>query len=175
MLAGIDRSKKTIGVMALVVLALIAVRFGCNRLSFAEADKKVTISLPPPVPAGGDPKMAPPAFVVQRLEAQTITKTMRVTAYCPCRKCCWPFADGITASGWPACPGALFCAADPSIPFGTCIEIPGYSKLGVMVLDRGGAIKGDRLDVLFYDGDLKTSHARARAWGVQYLECRIYK
>ena len=38
----------------------------------------------------------------------------------------------------------------------------------VPVLDRGGAIKGARLDVLY------ATHEQARAWGVQELEVAIW-
>jgi len=41
-------------------------------------------------------------------------------------------------------------------------------------MDRGGDIKGNRLDVLFYNGNLETSHQKAIAWGVKYLECKFY-
>ncbi|RLF48212.1 MAG: peptidoglycan-binding protein, partial [Thermoplasmata archaeon] len=52
------------------------------------------------------------------------------------------------------------------IPFGTMIEIPGYGT--VPVLDRGGAIKGDRLDVFF------PTEKQALQWGVKYLDVKIY-
>ena len=70
-----------------------------------------------------------------------------VTAYCPCAKCCGKWADGITASGKPVTAnGGFFCAADKSIPFGTLIAIPGYNGgKPVPVLDRGGAIRGNKL------------------------------
>ena len=87
----------------------------------------------------------------------------RITAYCPCVQCCGRFSDGITASGSPA-KGKLI-AAPKSIPFGTWINIEGYGY--AEVLDRGGAIKGRRLDLLF------PTHQEALNWGVQYLEIEI--
>lgn len=87
----------------------------------------------------------------------------RITAYCPCVKCCGKWADGITASGAKA-EGKLI-AAPPEIPFGTWIDIPGYGM--AEVLDRGGSIKGRRLDVLF------PTHQEALEWGVKYLEIRL--
>ena len=87
----------------------------------------------------------------------------RVTAYCSGSCCCGRFADGITASGKPA-KGKLI-AAPKSIPFYTWIDIPGYGY--AEVLDRGGSIKGKRLDLLFPD------HQSALNWGVQYLEVKI--
>ncbi|MBE3040551.1 MAG: 3D domain-containing protein [Chloroflexi bacterium] len=83
----------------------------------------------------------------------------RVTAYCPCKLCCGPKARGITASGTRA--DHPLVAAPPEIPFGTVLDIPGYGR--VKAEDRGGAIKGLRLDVLF------PTHKDALQWGVQYL------
>ncbi len=89
-----------------------------------------------------------------------------VTAYCPCSDCCQNFADGITASGRPA--KGFFVAAPPEMPFGAMISIPGYAGGEfVPVLDRGGAIVGNRLDVFF------SSHEDAIKFGRRYLEVRI--
>ena len=91
----------------------------------------------------------------------------RVTAYCPCESCCGNFADGMTASGARAV-GKLIAAPKDipkEIPFGTWINVPGYGY--AEVLDRGGSIKGRRLDVLF------PTHQEALDWGVQYLEIEI--
>jgi 3D (Asp-Asp-Asp) domain-containing protein len=93
---------------------------------------------------------------------------MRVTAYCPCRRCCGRYADGITACGHKIQPGDCFVAADKRFPFGTEITVPGYnSGSRVKVLDRGGAIRGNRLDVFF------NSHSKALKWGVKYLDVKV--
>ncbi len=93
---------------------------------------------------------------------------MRVTAYCPCPSCCGEYSDGITACGHEIQPGDTFVAADRRYPFGTEMLIPGYSNnRPVKVLDRGGTIKGNRLDVFF------ATHEEALKWGVQYLEVNI--
>lgn len=93
---------------------------------------------------------------------------MRVTGYCPCSKCCGSFADGRTANNHLIRSGDKFVAADKSHPFGTEIIIPGYNTgQPVKVMDRGKAIKGDRLDVFFH------SHQQAREWGVQYLDVLV--
>ena len=91
----------------------------------------------------------------------------RVTAYCSGSCCCEEFADGITASGYKIKRFDQLVAAPKSIPFHTWIYIPGYSDGHVEVLDRGGSIKGKRLDLLFPD------HQSALNWGVQYLEIRL--
>ena len=95
---------------------------------------------------------------------------MRVTAYCPCPQCCGEYSDGITACGHEIQPGDAFVAADKRFPFGTEMLIPGYSTgQPVKVLDRGGAIKGNRLDVFF------ATHEEALEWGVKYLKVNVRK
>ena len=95
-------------------------------------------------------------------------RRMVVTAYCPCTHCCGPKAQGITASGRPvSANGGKFVAADRDLPFGTLLVIPGYNNdRPTEVLDRGGAIRGDRLDVFF------PTHEEARRWGVRRLVVR---
>ena len=93
---------------------------------------------------------------------------MRVTAYCPCEKCCGEFADGITASGHKIHPGDCFVAADSSLPFGTELIVPDYNaNRPVKVLDRGGAITGNHLDVFF------PTHEQALQWGVKNLDVKV--
>ncbi|MEJ2702649.1 MAG: 3D domain-containing protein [Sedimentisphaerales bacterium] len=96
------------------------------------------------------------------------TVLMRVTGYCPCPKCCGKHSDGITASGHEITHGDTFVAADRRYGFGTRMIVPGYNdSKPVDVLDRGGAIRGDRLDVFF------DSHEQARQWGVRYLAVKV--
>jgi 3D (Asp-Asp-Asp) domain-containing protein len=93
---------------------------------------------------------------------------MRVTGYCPCSQCCGVFSDGITANNHHIQPGDAFVAADKRFKFGTEMVIPGYnSSKSVQVMDRGGAIKGDRLDLFFH------THQQALEWGVQYLDVLV--
>src|SRR5689334_19583680 len=78
--------------------------------------------------------------------------SMEVTAYCRCAKCCGKHAHGLTASGKPVSyNNGIFVAADTSVlPFGTKLLVPGYNRgESVEVIDRGGAIKGNHLDVFF--------------------------
>lgn len=113
---------------------------------------------------------APPDFARRRQSPPaTHIVQMIVTAYCPCEKCCGRWADGITASGKPVSANkGRFVAAPAGIPFFNQISIPGYAGgLPVPVLDRGGAINGDRLDVFF------PTHAEALAWGRQTLMVAI--
>jgi 3D (Asp-Asp-Asp) domain-containing protein len=96
------------------------------------------------------------------LAPRTRVMMMEVTAYCPCTRCCGPKAQGITASGKPVSfNGGRFVAADTRLlKFHTKLVIPGYANdQPVPVIDRGGAIKGHKLDVYF------PSHQTARQWG----------
>ena len=100
------------------------------------------------------------------------TMRMLVTAYSPDERSCGKWADGITASGrsvWTN--GMKLVAADTRLlPFGSIVSIPGYNGgKPVPVLDRGGKIKGHRLDVLY------PTHEIARRWGVQRLEVIIWE
>ena len=62
-------------------------------------------------------------------------------------------------------------AADTSLlPFGSMVSVPGYADGEVVpVLDRGGAIKGRRLDVLY------PTHEIARKWGRQRLQVTVWE
>jgi 3D (Asp-Asp-Asp) domain-containing protein len=91
-----------------------------------------------------------------------------VTAYCPCEKCCGKWANmpgpRVTANGHKIQDGDKFVAAPKNTPFNTWLYIKGYSNEPIMVLDRGGAIKGKRLDVFF------PTHQEALNWGVKEIE-----
>lgn len=91
---------------------------------------------------------------------------MRVTAYSPDERSCGTQADGITASGYSVeTNGGDLVAADARLfRFGSMLSVPGYAGGAIVpVLDRGGVIKGTRLDVLY------PTHLEARRWGVQYI------
>ena len=86
----------------------------------------------------------------------------KLTAYCPCVKCCGK-SDGITATGTTATEGRTI-AVDPAIiPYGSTVTL--YFADGTShtytAEDCGGAIKGNRIDVFF------DSHQAARKFGVQ--------
>ena len=90
------------------------------------------------------------------------TTLFKVTAYCPCIKCCGK-TNGITASGTKATQGRTI-AASSQFSFGTKLLINGTTYT---VEDRGGAIKGNRIDVYF------NTHSEALAWGVKYLPVKV--
>jgi 3D (Asp-Asp-Asp) domain-containing protein len=96
------------------------------------------------------------------------TVRMRVTAYCACKECCGKYADGITACGHKIRRGDAFVAADRKYSFGTEMIVPGYNNgKPIKVLDRGGAIRGNKLDVFF------NSHKEAMQWGVKYIDVLV--
>jgi len=106
-----------------------------------------------------------------------VSVVMNVSAYCACEKCCGTGSPGITASGAPVDAVSHLVAAPPEYPFGTVMIVPGYGSGPVCVLDRGGAIKGNRLDVLVYDPKLsdKQNHKAARKWGRRQLTVKIWE
>lgn len=96
---------------------------------------------------------------------ETVSKgtVYTITAYCPCVRCCGK-SDGITASGVKAVEGVTV-AMNKSIPFGTKIYIDGVGER--VVQDRGGAIKGNKID-LYFD-----SHEKALEFGRQTKQVTI--
>jgi 3D (Asp-Asp-Asp) domain-containing protein len=100
------------------------------------------------------------------------TLSMLVTAYSPDERSCGESADGITASGYSVWTnGMKMVAADTDVlPFGALISVPGYDDANIVpVLDRGAAIKGHRLDVLY------PTHEQAERWGVQRLNVIVWE
>lgn len=99
------------------------------------------------------------------VEEPTSLGTFKLTAYCPCPKCCGQWADGITYTGTEATAGRTI-AVDPNvIPLGSTVHINGQAYTAE---DIGGAIKGNRIDVYF------PTHTEALQFGVQYAEVAIY-
>ena len=87
----------------------------------------------------------------------------RLTAYCPCAKCCGKWANGITATGTTATEGRTI-AVDPAlIPYGATVTVyfPDGASHSYTAEDCGGGIKGNRLDIYFDD------HQAALQFGVQ--------
>ena len=112
---------------------------------------------------------APVAIPVAPTPAARVIR-MEVTAYCACKKCCGPGAMGLTASGKTVkYNGGRFVAADTKVlPFSTKLQVPGYaSGQPVEVIDRGGAIKGNKLDLFF------ATHEAALKWGRQWVDVTV--
>ena len=93
-------------------------------------------------------------LLYKELEAYNLYANMtyigdfKLTGYCACKKCCGKSPSnpnyGKTAMGTMATEGRTV-AMDKRFPFGTKVYIEG---LGVRIVeDRGGAVKGNRIDV----------------------------
>lgn len=103
-------------------------------------------------------------MVAEASEPETISLgEYKLTAYCACKNCCGK-TDGITASGVKATEGITIAADTTVLPFGTEVIIDGHTYI---VQDRGGAIKGNRIDVYFDD------HNEALDFGVRYKEIYV--
>ncbi len=176
---GLCAAAAVIVVTASVATGLTMVRTTAEVVSAASAPEPAVEIEPVATPAS-TPAPVPEAEA-EVVEAVTFdgrplrkveTMTMRVTAYSPHAESCGEWADGITASGmsvWTN--GMRLVAADTRLlPFGSIVSVPGYHDgEPVQVLDRGGAIKGKRLDVLY------PTHERALQWGVQELEVTVWE
>ena len=85
------------------------------------------------------------------------------TGYCNCTKCCGK-TTGTTASGTKATAGRTV-AMSSKYSFGTKVEIKGMGTY--VVEDRGGAIKGNKIDVYF------GSHQEALNFGRRTVYLRV--
>ena len=88
--------------------------------------------------------------------------TYKITAYCPCSKCCGK-TTGRTASGTKATAGRTV-AASSKFAFGTKLNIGGHIYT---VEDRGGAVNGNKIDIFV------NTHAEALQWGVRYMNVSV--
>jgi len=148
---GVFPNSKTV-VAAILLTAVVCVPICIAGAVYAKAGGRITLL----------------STTATEQSGQWQTVQMRVTAYCPCEKCCGKYSNGQTACGHKIRPGDAFVAADKEYSFGTEIIIPGYENAApVKVLDRGGAIRGNRLDVFF------SSHEEALKWGVRHLDVKV--
>lgn len=103
------------------------------------------------------PAVAVAAIQPPALEPEPEWIEYEATAYCSCEKCCGSWAlnrpDGIvyTASGAVTEQGVTIAADWDVLPPGTVVYIDGLGER--VVQDRGGAIKGNAVDVYFEDHD----------------------
>ena len=96
--------------------------------------------------------------------------TFKLTAYCPCSKCCGKWANDASVKvgsiGVPLVQGTSIAVDPKVIPYRSSVYIDGHEY---KAHDCGGAIKGNRIDVYFED------HSVALQFGVQYKEVFIWK
>ncbi len=85
-----------------------------------------------------------------------------ITAYCTCRVCCGVYSGrNRTASGTVPTSNRTIAVDTSVIPFGTKVVINGQVYVAE---DRGGAIKGKRIDMFFM------THKEALRWGRRTME-----
>ncbi len=97
---------------------------------------------------------------------------MTVTGYSPDARSCGKYADNKTAimySVWTN--GMNLVAADPRVlPYKSLISVPGYAGSEIVpIMDCGGAIKGNRLDLLY------PTHEMALQWGIRQLPVTVWE
>jgi 3D (Asp-Asp-Asp) domain-containing protein len=100
------------------------------------------------------------------------TLRMRVTAYSPDFRSCGTSDDGITSTLHSVeTNNYQLVAADPRVlRYGSMVSVKGYANESVVpVLDCGGKIKGNRLDLLF------PTHGQARAWGSKWIDVTVWE
>ena len=117
----------------------------------------------PPVIADKLPGEDKPAEGCAVLDIGEPMGEFKLTAYCPCAKCCGKWANGITATGTTATEGRTIAVDPRVIPYGSSVTIYFADGTGhtYTAEDCGGAIKENRIDVFFDD------HETARAFGVR--------
>lgn len=97
---------------------------------------------------------------------------MTITGYSPDERSCGKFADNKTATMYSVWTNGMnLVAADPKVlPYWSMVSIPGYANGDIVpVLDCGGAIKGNRIDLLY------PTHKIARQWGVRQLPVTVWE
>lgn len=107
---------------------------------------------------------APASVELDKVTEPESLGEFKLTAYCPCEKCCGEWADGITYTGTVATAGRTVAVDPRVIPLGSTVRINGHDYIAE---DIGGAIKENRVDVFF------DTHQEALQFGVQYADVAI--
>lgn len=104
-------------------------------------------------------------------QGRTLLGSFSLTAYCACYKCCGKQPGspgyGITSSGKKVQEGVTIAADTRVIPMGSRVYIEGVGER--IVQDRGGAIKGNRIDIYF------ASHSDALKFGRKTRQVYLIK
>ena len=96
---------------------------------------------------------------------------MKVSAYCPCKKCCGKYADGKTSRGRNAWTTLGVAAAPKLLPYGTELGIPG---IGTRVIDdTGGAMRQSAKKGIYHIDVRFHNHQEAINFGVKWLDVKI--
>jgi len=151
-------------VLVLIVLFLIVCFFLFQVVVSTSADDRVNLRLATrqaPVTLHSDK-------VVSRRSVPIVELYMEISAYSPSVQEC-DAAPLITASGQKVRVGGV--AADlRKFPLGTRLRIPGYNNgKPCTVIDSGGSIKGNRLDVFMWETHAAIHWGRRRNVRVEVL------
>lgn len=128
-----------------------------------------------------EPRVLIPEPVVERKPRTVSRGTVvsrifysEVTAYCACERCCGKAPGskyyGITASGTLATEGRTVAADWSRYPAGTKLRIEGFGDRVFVVEDRGGGIKGSRIDIFFDSHTEALRFGRRRGVRVEVLD-----
>lgn len=108
---------------------------------------------------------------MREIERSPEVVRMKVSAYCPCEKCCGIYADGKTSIGKDAWKTLGVAAAPKLLPYGTKLEIP---SIGIReVDDTGGAMRQSAKQEIYHIDIRFHSHQEAKNFGVQWLDVKI--
>lgn len=149
-----------IGLLIVLTSAVVALSIS---LFSSNAEAKAPYKGEPPVIEDKLPGEDKPAEGSAELTIGEPLGEFKLTAYCPCSRCCGKWANGITSTGTTAAEGRTIAVDPRVIPYGSTVTI--YFADGTShtytAEDCGGAIKENRIDVFFDD------HQAAREFGVQ--------
>lgn len=98
---------------------------------------------------------------------------MKVTAYCPCKKCCGRYAKGRTSTGKNAWKTQGVAACPKIISYGTYLAIP---KVGIRKVDDTGQKMRNEAKKGIHHIDIRMrNHQTAKNFGVKWLKVKIIK
>lgn len=96
---------------------------------------------------------------------------MKVTAYCPCEKCCGPEAIGLTSTGKDAYKDQGVAADPILLSYGTKLRIP---DIGILTVDdTGKAMRDDRKKRICHIDVRFPTHKEALKFGVKWLKVEV--
>jgi len=127
-----------------------------------EAQEPLTEYLVPPVPT------PEPTLVY----IKTIRRA-RISAYCPCRRCCGRHANGRTAGKTNAWRMVGVATHWDAIPKWRIVDIPGIGKK--IVDDNGSAMERSWKRGIYHIDVRMKYHWQARNFGVKYLDVKLYR
>ena len=165
--------------LLLIIILTIATLFGCGANETVQAiDETVVIEenvvveteeVPDSTDQAEPTEPETTQLTEQKIEVESnlvYIGRFKLTAYCPCSKCCGKWAGGITSTGVMAKANHTI-AVDPNvISYGSKVVVNGHTYTAE---DCGGAINGNRIDIYF------NTHSEALKFGAQYADVYLKK